>query len=199
MGDGKKKSQRAQRKRRAQAPELYPGHTAELKRQARRHTRMAKAGAEPFPGPLAAAFAEGPIKIGRFTVREFVPMDAAILRRINSPFYRQILEILKPRDKRKPTEYEDADEWAVIYLFTRPCDEAEAKLNLGLADFLRSARAEFAHNPRINLGLYHDLFEACAGRVVAAFQTALAYRTSGVDGEGGQTVFTRPPARRKTG
>lgn len=194
MGD--KKTARPRRGKPA-GPELYPGHRAEQQRQGRRHAAMAAAAAEPFPGPLKDAFAAGPIRLGDYTVREFVPMDAAILRRIDSPFYRQILEILKPKEQRQPTPVADADEWAVIYLFTRSCAEAESKLNEGAAAFAQAARAAFAHNPRVNLGLYQELAEACAGRIVAAFHTALAYKSARADGDG--TVFTRPPARRRTG
>lgn len=193
---GERKQARARRGGKPVAPELYPGHRAEQERQARRHAHLAEAGAEPFPGPLAAAFAEGPLRLGEFTVREFVPMDAAILRRLDSPFYRQILEILKPKEQRRPTPVADADEWEVIYLFTRSCAEAEAKLNEGAAAFAQAARAAFAHNPRINLGLYQELAEACAGRIVAAFHTALAYKSARAEEDG--TVFTRPPTRPTT-
>lgn len=173
-------------------PELYPGHAAELERKTRRDAFVAQANAEPFPGPLAAAFATGPLRLGDFTVREFVPMDAALLRRLNSPFYQQILEVLKPAEQRAPTPYADADEWSVIFLFTRPCAEAEKLLNVSPAAFAQAARAAFAHNPRINLALYQDLFLACAGRILAAFHTALDYRAAAPEGEG--TVFTTPPA-----
>jgi len=172
--------------------ELYPGHAAELERKIKRDALVAQANAEPFPGPLAQAFAQGPIRVGEFTIREFVPMDAAILRRLDSPFYRQILEVLKPVGARKPTPYEDTDEWMVIFLFTRPCAEAEKILDAGPAVFAQAAREAFAHNPRINLALYQDLFTACASRIMAAFHTALDYRARESDGEG--TVFTTPPA-----
>ncbi len=171
--------------------ELYPGHAAELAGKAKRDGFIARANAEPFPGPLAQAFAHGPIRVGEFTIREFVPMDAAILRRLNSPFYQQILEVLKPKEQRTKTPYQDADEWQVIFLFTRPCAEAERLLDAGPAAFAQAARAAFAHNPRINLALYEDLFTACAGRIMAAFHTALDYRATASDGEG--TVFTTPP------
>lgn len=174
------------------SPELYPGHAAELAKKATRDGLIAQANAEPFPGPLAQAFAQGPVRVGEFTIREFVPMDAAILRRLNSPFYQQILEVLKPAAQRKPTPYEDADEWQVIFLFTRPCAEAERILNAGPAVFAQAAREAFAHNPRINLALYEDLFTACAGRIMAAFHTALNYRAAASEGDG--TVFTMPPA-----
>lgn len=173
-------------------PELYPGHAAELARKQVRDQEVAHAAAEAFPGPLAGAFAEGTLQVGDYTIREFVPMDAAILRRLKSPFYQQILEVLKPKEHRQPTQYEDADEWVVIYLFTRPCAEAERVLNQGVAAFQRAAREAFAHNPRLNLALYNDLFEACANRIMGAFNTALIYRArESADGEG--TVFTTPP------
>lgn len=178
-------------KRKSQPPELYPGHRRDLKKQQRRRSKIAEANAEPFPGPLADAFAGAPIKLDGFSVREFVPRDVAILKRLNSPFYRQILEALKPREKRKPTDVADADEWEVIYLFTRPCAEAEAKLNEGRAAYTQAARAAFADNPRINIALYNDLYLVCAGRIVAAFRTAVAYQSRD-SGDG--TVFTPPPA-----
>lgn len=181
------------------AAELYPGHAAESARKAERDRHVAQANAEPFPGPLADAFANGPIRLGEFTVREFVPMDAALLRRLDSPFYRQLLEILKPKEQRQATPCEDLDEWVVIYLFTRPCAEAEAVLNQGVAEFQRQARAAFAHNPRLNLALYQDLFEACAHRIITAFDTALRWRTRDPEALPGQAeVFTMPPPAKMT-
>lgn len=176
--------------------ELYPGYAEELKRKRERDANIAHAGATPLPGPLAEAFASGPVKIGDYTIREFVPMDAAILRRLNSPFYQQIIETLKPKEERRPTPTEDSDEWVVIFLFTRSCLEAERVLDLGVAEFQRQARAAFAHNPRLNLALYNDLYQACAARVVRAFSTALHYRASTPEAD--STVFTTPPAEPTT-
>lgn len=177
--------------------ELYAGHAADLARKSKRDTLVSQAAAEAFPGPLAEAFASGPLRVGEYTIREFVPMDAAILRRLKSPFYQQILEVLKPKEQRQPTEYQDADEWVVMFLFTRSCREAEQVLNAGVEVFQRAAREAFAHNPRINLAEYDDLFKACAGRIMSAFNTALLYRTAAADSGG--TVFTTPPPAPMTG
>lgn len=186
MGETKKKQRRA-----PAPPELYPGHAAELKEKARRDRRIAQANAEPFPGPLDAAFAQGPVQIGGFTVRELVPIDVKLLKRLDSPFYRQMLELLKPKEQRQRTPVADEQEWEIIYLFTRPSLEAEAELDRSLAGFRHAARLAFAHNPRINVAVYQRLYNACANRIIRAFATAVAYEARSLCGD--DEVFTTPP------
>src|ERR1017187_6604772 len=99
--------------------ELPPDIAAGLREEANK-----RAAADPLPGPLADAFLKGAIPWGdgRF-VRRVVASDWKILKGLDSPIFRQILEPQKDPTLREETVYSDEEQWEMCWQFTHsPAD-----------------------------------------------------------------------------
>lgn len=97
--------------------------------QHRRH-----ANAEPLPGPLAIAFTIEELTALGFTIRPVVASDFILLKKLDSPLYRQVFALAEhtrkikageiPKDAPPPeTKYDEDECVEMIYQFTRPLEE----------------------------------------------------------------------------
>jgi hypothetical protein len=104
----------------------------------------ARAAAEPLPGSLAEAFLEDAIEvIHGVKVRRVVASDWIILRWLNSPIVRQMLEMQKPAAKREPVEYTAEEAYEICFQFTHNPKEVRALKEQGRKAFAEKAIEEF--------------------------------------------------------
>lgn len=103
-----------------------------------------RAAATALPGPVKEAFIAGPIKVGKYMVRQFVAADWIIMQTLDSPLQRLWLELQKPAGKQDPIEYSDEEECLICWQFTRPAKEAyQAARTWSRAQILEIASNEF--------------------------------------------------------
>ena len=104
----------------------------------------ARAAAEPLPGSLAEAFLGDAIEvIEGVKVRRVVASDWIILRWLNSPIVRQMLEMQKPMEKREPVDYSAEEAYEICYQFTHNPKEVRAMKEQGRKAFTEAAIEEF--------------------------------------------------------
>jgi hypothetical protein len=162
------------------------------KKQIRAHqqrtTARLAANLNPAPGPLAQALTPDPIVVGPFTLNEFVGGHLLILQRIDSPFFRQIVEDAKPKgEKREPVKFEDEDAFEALYVLTTPLPQLRALLAKGRQSFRETALAATLDAALITS---NEAAAAVTSALVRAFSTRLALRKP--DGEDATANFTTP-------
>lgn len=163
--------------------------------EARMAARQAAA-ADPLPGPLMEAFSPDPISFHGSELRPMVAYDLTILKKLNSPLFRHLLEMEKPEEERVKVEFEDDDVWELVFLFTRPVAEANILLRKGRDVFYKSAMEAFGY--KAELGSLPIAEIAVTNHFARALATAVGYRPSASPGQDGK-VFMMPPACPATG
>lgn len=157
----------------------------------RREGAKGRANAEVLPGPLAGAFpTEAGREVAGLRMRPLVHYDYVILRRLDSPLYRKVLELGKPESDRQEVAFEDEDGYEMVWQFTRPVKEVAGVLARGRQAVRQAAVEEIGQ--RLGALEVQELVRLAVENFVAASSTAVGYRTP--SGEGGE-VFTGPPAR----
>lgn len=151
-----------------EADQLYPGHSGDSARHAN---------AAPLPAPLAASPLPEPIRVGELTIRPFVPYDVVILRKLNSPLYRQMVELSKPDEQRTVTDFDDDEEFEIIYQFITPIEEVRAELARGREHFRERARAAVAYNPGINVLDYAALIAGVSQNLIRGVASSIEPKT----------------------
>lgn len=114
----------------------------------------ARAAAIPLPGPLAAAFAAEPIRVGPITFREPTIGDYEVLHLIGSPMYDSFNAALSGSESK--CTYSFAQIRDVVFLFSSPA--AEARRLAATPDQFREAAAQALQD--VPLGLLPRLMEA---------------------------------------
>ncbi len=176
--------------------ELPDGITAEqLARHVARQEGIVRANAEPMPGPLNDAFNPVvPVFCG-LTLREVVPTDMGLLKRLDSPLFREMAQLAKPPEERSTLTYEDDEIWELLYLFTRPARAARATLAIGRPAFREAALAFADALPVAAIGLKQQLLAIINQLWMRAFSTLIEYAPPpAADGS-----FPLPPAQPTTG
>jgi hypothetical protein len=170
----------------------------------RRQPHLRRANAEPLPGPLATAFTLDELKVFGFTLRPVVASDFILLKRLNSPLYRQTFALAEharqikageiPPDAAAPaTQYDDEECVEMIYQFTRPLAEVRAALQRGREKFRETALTAVTDAiPIAQMDAYPRLVTTVIENFTAAFSTAVQYSAAGKDEN--ETVFTTPAA-----
>lgn len=119
-----------------------------------------------------------PIQVGPFTVRPYVPFDMVVLRKLDSPLIRQMREMSKPEADRKPTHFDDEEEFVLIYQFITPLPEVRKLIAKGPDVFREKAFERIGCNPQINPLLCAQLIKAVSETFLRAF-SSLAANTEG--------------------
>ncbi len=152
-----------------------------------------RANGDPLPGPLAAAFCEGAIRIGSsgLLVRKVVANDWVIFKKVNSPMLRLIEELNQAAGKldhpAPDVAMTDEEEFELCYQFTRPISEVRSVLNQGLEKFKNAAL--------VSIGDLHSdivvklITAAIVEQIKRAWQTANQY--AGEMKEDGEVTFFR--------
>lgn len=190
---------------------------AQLQRHAERTSNVAEAGAEAFPGPLRGAFAGEPRRLHGFTLQPVNAWLLAILSRIDSPLlaivkiYRRHAEAMAAaagpevaaavqvqinRDiEREVTLPADAG-METVFAFVTDVEALQGHLDRGRAEFTAAARKTVG---RLHPAALSELEELCGEHFADSFKTALNVSAKEQPGASNGTVFTQPPAERKTG
>ena len=103
-----------------------------------------RAASDPLPGPLLNAFMPGSIKVCDRWVRKFVAYDHVILKALDSPLRRMILELAKPTDMQEKVEGTEQEEWDLCYQFTHTSKECRDLLAKGVESFHKAAEGAVA-------------------------------------------------------
>ena len=175
----------------ARQSELPDGITQDqMDRHLRRQEGIARAQADPLPGPLLDAFApELPTFCG-IPLREVVPTDLGLLKRLDSPLHREMLQLAKPIEERAGIEYTDEELWELLYLFTRPARDARAALARGRPEFREAA---LSHADKLPAGAFakrNELLAAISQIWLRAFSTLVEHAPPPGEGDS----FRSPPA-----
>ena len=185
------------------AQTLEASIAAEVAAHEARLVALRAAHANPTPGPLAGAFdVPGPAldagtlalaRIGR-TLRPVVAADFLLLKRLDSPLYRQAMaaaaDCRSRREEASPgglvtspptTEHDEAEAAEMIYQFTTPVRQCRNLLAQGRQAFREAALAA-------TLDLLTPLetpaaVEAVVRNFVAAFATTLGHQAPTPEGE----------------
>ncbi len=155
-----------------------------------------RANKEPLPGPVAVAF--GPredIFVGEIKVRPVIGGDFAIIKSLNSPVYRQILESTKEKggEDIEPTDYE---KWDIIYLLTHKPLECHALLQRSNDPF-RQAAIEYVVGGEHSILTIVALFDACVEQFKRHLSTMIPYGSK-EEGKEGESFLVVTPALAKT-
>lgn len=148
-----------------------------------------RASADPLPGPLANAFGPLSLKVCGMEVRPLVAYDWAIMKSMNAPIYRQMLEWMQNQDhpeKADLIEFTDQEGWELIFLLTRSCEEADEVFEKGKQAFSRAARREIGmklHTAQVSL-----LAEACLKQIQAHMETMVKYTAEAEEKKEGEGV-----------
>lgn len=145
-----------------------------------------RASADPLPGPLANAYGSLPITIAgpdrdgveiSFTIRPLVAYDWALLKKLNSPVFRLMLEVQQVGiEKAELKDAQDFEDWELIYLLSRPCEEADAVFCSGRDKFAQEAKSKVAF--RLHTGMVAKLVQACLHQIFTHFSTMNKYAPS---------------------
>jgi hypothetical protein len=131
------------------------------------------AAADPLPGPLEGAFIPNDIEALGQKIRPLVAYDWAIMKKLNSPIYRQMMEVMQKGPTAVDVESAPEELWDLIFLLSRPCEEADTYFKKGLEAFHEQAKREIGM--KYGLGQILVLVKACTDQIYAHMQTMLAY------------------------
>ena len=167
-------------------PQLSSEERADLAKLQQHAVSRRRANAEPFPGPLTPAFASGPLELHGLTLRPIAAADWITLRRLNSPFYHQLVAQAEFQQSRisgikcraPNTKYQAADMIAAAYLFTRPSRQTFGKT----AATLHEEALKFL-SARISAPQLTEIAGILQLNLTQAFCTALEYGSPKQDGE----------------
>ena len=128
--------------------EISPETLAEARRKVEGYgekvATVSRANAEPFPGPMAAAFCTGAITIGDIAVRKVVASDWIALKAIESPLLKLIAEWQANPTDPKEVQFSEQDQWNICWLFTHEPKEARSELSGGKEQFEATAQEQVA-------------------------------------------------------
>ncbi len=146
-----------------------------------------RAGADPLPGPAGDAFAlHGDIRVGPFTVRRVVASDWKILKAIDSPIIKMLLELRQDPTSTAEVPIEPEEEWELAYQFTRPVAEARAALAQGRDKFRAAASAQIGD--AIDEPLIKLISSAVLEQIRRSWLSAVSYKQQ-LEKEGEVTFF----------
>lgn len=103
-----------------------------------------RAAAVPLPGPALDAFS-GPIKVGAFTVRNFVGVDWVLIQKLDSPLYRLYLELQKPEKEQEVVEWTEDEKYTACWQFTTDIRQAERLVLESIQKAKESAKELFGY------------------------------------------------------
>lgn len=153
--------------------------------------------ATPLPGALAKAFPLPELKVGAFSVRAPRAYDWTLLKAINSPIHRQILEMANALSDKKDVDFTDEEGWDICYQFTRSCREVDAVYCAGGHAALR-AKAKEIFAFELETVQIAEIVKAVILQIANTWETAMSYKGD-EKGEGATTFFRDTETQRQTG
>lgn len=157
----------------------------------------ARANAEPLPGPVAGCFPAGSIQVGEsHFVRPIRAFDISILKKLNSPLYRQMLESDK-NGSGEEVEFTDEESWEICWQFSNPTARVKEVFQKGRAAIRAAAETEIGE--ALDPATVAMMVQAVGEQIKRAFQTALKYKAdAGKEGKGETTFFRDTESTPKT-
>lgn len=155
------------------AYEASPEFQARIGAHVQRLNAALVAATDPTPGPLAEALSEEPIRVGQFTLRPIVARDLILLKELDSPYHRALLNEARPEEDRKPVTFQHEELFEAFYLFAVPLREARAQLAKGRPAYRAAALETVADAMPVHQ--VAELAPAIERLFVRAFATRVAY------------------------
>jgi len=157
-----------------------------LKQHFYRTEATKRANADPLPGPAGDAFAlHGEIAVGPHSVRRVVASDWKILKALDSPIVRMLLELRQNPSSVAEVSVSAEEDWEIAYQFTRPIAESKSLIAKGRDEYRKVAECEIGDQidePTINV-----IRAAVLEQIRRSFLSAISYQQK-ID-NGGETTF----------
>lgn len=132
-----------------------------------------RACADPLPGALADAFLEDAIQIGPNTfVRRVVASDWKVLKWLDSPIFKAMLEFQKDEKLRDEVPFTDEEQWEMAWHFTHSPKEARELMARGRESF-RSACTVWADD--LPMPSLPAAINAMQKQIIKSFSASLKY------------------------
>lgn len=136
-----------------------------------------RAAADPLPGALSEAFLTDAIDCGHgLKVRRLVASDWIILKWLNSPLYRGVLESQKPVEIREDIGYEDFEGYEMVWQFTHTPAVNRALMAKGREVYKTTAFEDIGDTH--SLETLSNAIEAIGKQVAASLETKVAFNES---------------------
>src|SRR5689334_17083446 len=100
------------------------------------------ANAMPLPGELINGFPADSQVVEGIVIRPVVASDLAVMQKLNSSLYRQMMESQKPEPERQPVEISFEDMIDAVWLLSVPAVRGYKQVSLGLDTFRETAVSE---------------------------------------------------------
>lgn len=142
---------------------------------------LARASADPAPGPIMEAFSDGITRICGLSVRRVVASDWMMLKALNSPIYRQLLELQKPLEIREEVPFSDEEGWEMICQFTHTPAQNRAQLAKGRDNYREWAIQETADTLKMEDAA--SVIAAVQSQITASHSTAQRHGSADNDSE----------------
>ncbi len=136
-----------------------------------------RAGADPLPGPAGDAFGKhGAIPIGSsgISVRRVVASDWQILKSLDSPIIKMLLELRQNPTTTAEIPIETEEEWELAFQFTRPVAAVREALAQGRDKFREQARGEVGDT--LDESVVSLIRIAVLEQIRRSWSTAVSYR-----------------------
>lgn len=134
-----------------------------------------RANADPLPGPAGDAFAKnGPIEVGPHVVREVVASDWKVLKALDSPIIKMIMEMRQNPNSNVEIDVTDDEEFQIAFQFTRPPKVVREAMAKGKEAFTETAVLEIGDkidSPTIKL-----IQAAVMEQIRRSWITAVSYK-----------------------
>lgn len=188
-------------------PELYPGHTEDVRKREERIAAIERGHAAVLPGALREAFAGEPARVGDDQLQPVTLGLTANLERIKSPLLdvvRVMREVFSEGDCvtttieekmeaaknriAKEIQFQEEQIAETVFVFTRPQKRVRKLLDAGRDKFRETAMEELGD--RLHPAQMASLQRACSQHYVQSFATIIGYGTP--PPEEGAAVFPPP-------
>lgn len=147
------------------------------------------ANAMPLPGELVNGFPADSRVVEAITIRPVVASDLAVMQKLNSSLYLQMMESQKDEKQRQPVEISFQDMIDAVWLFSVPAVRGYKQVSLGVESFREQSVNEIGS--RLKPEQIAELFAAVASQTEVIFATAISFGTDGEQQKKVREVFFR--------
>ena len=160
-----------------------------------RNTAVSAANLNPLPGPLAAAFSrKEKVVVAGMAFRPPEMGDVILLQCIGSPIHKILADMGSETTEEPVFKLEQI--YDLVYLWTHDFEHCNSVIRSGDRSGWRLTVDDWVIASRLPLGAVFQFAVAIRKNIDQAFSTATTWEADKATGE---TVFTQPPAERRTG
>lgn len=150
-----------------------------------RQEAIARATADPLPGPLTNAFAKGAIKVGGDNVRKIVASDWTVFKQIDSPLLRMVQELQQNPGVNPNVDFTELEQQTICWQFLNHPKRVREIIEAGTLK--ETVIQEIADE--YDAGVLNLILFAVMEQMKRGWQTALKY--SAALEESGEVTFFR--------